>query len=208
MPFQMALDEIIFRQVEKENGVSSSSPLLRFYFSSEPWVTVGYSYREKLEGAVCRRITGGGRVNHGKDLIFSLVARKEQDKSFSSVRMSYLKIHEAVKLAFESLGIQPRFFRCDEPLPPGKDCFRFPIATDLGIEEEKIAGGAQKRSAGTLLHQESVKIPKRVEARDFISSICRGFETIFEIQIRPLHWKPELFEEAEKLARGKYCERT
>src|SRR4051812_9719540 len=102
MPVQMAVDEILFREYEQaeENRAGAREPVLRIYFSSEPWITVGYSHPEiksVTEIPVCRRITGGGRVEHGRDLIFSVVAGKKDDESFGSVRISYLKIHEAVK---------------------------------------------------------------------------------------------------------------
>ena len=222
MPFQMALDEILFRRMETNlphpnplpQGEGRVRVVLRFYFSSEPWETVGYSYviaseakqsRDCFVGLrpprndghinICRRITGGGRVEHGKDLIFSLAARKEADASFRSVRMSYLKIHEAVKAALEELGEKPRFYRCDEPLPKGEDCFRFPIATDLAVGGRKAAGGAQKRSAGALLHQESIPLGKR-DAFDLIRALRRAFEKIFAVKIITADIDPALLEEA------------
>ncbi len=206
MPFQLALDEILFRQME---FAVSSRPVLRFYYSSEPWVTVGYSFkngelknRQALK--VCRRITGGGSVSHGNDLIFSLVARKDHDDSFASVRLSYLKIHEAVKWGLDSLGKTTRFYRCDEKLPKGKDCFRFPIATDLALGEEKIAGGGQKRSSGVMLHEESVKIPKRVSPEALIKSVGKGFREVFNIQMKGAQLTPGLLQEAGTLAKVKY----
>lgn len=220
MPFQMAFDEILFRRMENES--LPCHPILRFYFSSEPWVTVGYSYGRRIgktaantsaeagdlrasgDLPVCRRMTGGGRVLHGEDLIFAVIAQKNQDESFSSVRVSYWKIHEAVKFGFETLGQRPRFFRCDENLPPGEDCFRFPITTDLGIGERKIAGGAQKRSKGVLLHQESVRIPRGIEGEDLIEAIQQGFKNIFGIQLIPNDLVPEWLAEAEGLAKIKY----
>ena len=224
MPFQMAFDEILFRRTEelpltptlspKGRGQGEGVPILRFYFSSDPWVTVGYSDREReAKGAgqeardnnlpVCRRLTGGGQVLHGKDLIFSVIARKEADESFRSVRISYLKIHEAVKTALENLGASPRFYRCDENLPKGKDCFRFPIATDLAMENRKIAGGAQKRSCGALLHQESVQT-EQFGAEPLIGGLRAGFEKIFAMRLELAELDPRWLQEAEKLAERKY----
>ncbi len=194
MPFQMMLDERLFRDAE-EKKQEALFPLLRFYFSSEPWVSVGYSYRngESENGnKICRRLTGGGRVLHGHDVIFSLIARKTDDESFRSVRTSYLKIHEAVKKGFELLGFKPRFYRCDENLPRGKDCFLYPIATDLALGREKIAGGAEKRSSGVFLHQESVKVPRGIDADEMTESIRKGFEAVFEIRFKNADLSPEL----------------
>ena len=51
MPFQMALDEVLFRSLEDayhQNPEVELSPLFRFYFSSEPWISVGYSHKEDV----------------------------------------------------------------------------------------------------------------------------------------------------------------
>lgn len=204
MPFQMALDELLFRRyLESQNGSTPGFPLLRFYYSSEPWVTVGYSYRgpeREGEAGVTRRITGGGRVEHGKDLIFSLIAGKMEDDSFRSVRVSYWKLHEAVKAGYEALGLKPRFYRCDEPLAKGSDCFRFPIASDLAVGAGKIAGGAQKRSQGALLHQESLKIPGGLDSRELEQTVTRGFEKIFSVTLKAGRTDPRDLEEAEEKA--------
>lgn len=213
MPFQMAFDEILFRRAESTvSDTVSDTPVLRFFYASEPWVTVGYSYvngrlRDFRDKKICRRITGGGVIVHGKDLIFSVIARKDDDDSFTSVRQSYLKIHEAVKQGFERLGHKPRFYRCDESLPKGDDCFRFPIATDLALGKKKIAGGAQKRSSRVMLHQESVKIPKGTGAEALMVAIKIGFEEIFNMEFVPGYLTPEFLEETEQLSRKKY-ERT
>lgn len=140
---------------------------------------------------------------HGKDLIFSLAARKEADESFKSVRLSYLKIHEAVKAGFEALGRTPTFYRCDEDLARGGDCFRFPIATDLALGRRKIAGGAQKRSAGTLLHQGSLK-PIGVSTEDLTRSLEKSFEKIFSVKLQPADLQPQWLEAADQMAKEKY----
>ena len=236
MPFQMALDEVLFSRCGKNGRKRESNetpPLLRFYVSSEPWITVGYSSAKAIgdstTGAiptvlkvqppwgrnrflsptglasprVCSRITGGGEVLHDEDLIFSLIAHKNHDESFKSVRMSYWKIHEAVKEAFWLLGIEPRFFRCDEKLPRGKTCFEFPIATDLALGDEKIAGGAQKRSSGWFLHQESIKIPKGIDRDDLMAAIRRSFEKVFDIRVAEEDLNPEWLREADELSKQK-----
>lgn len=205
MPFQMALDEVLFRGlIEKQ---IEHAPILRFYFSSEPWVTVGYSHPQDQmdkERNQCRRITGGGRVEHGEDVIFSIIGQKEDDESFKSVRVSYWKIHEAVKMAYESLGSQPRFFRCDEKLPRGGDCFVYPIATDLALGDQKIAGGAQKRSSGIFLHQESLKVPAPMDAEMLVTALRQSFEKVFEIKLNSTICELEHLEQAKNLAREKY----
>ncbi|MEI7751715.1 MAG: lipoate--protein ligase family protein, partial [Candidatus Omnitrophota bacterium] len=67
MPLQMALDELLFESHKKD----SQAPVLRFYISSSPWISVGCSFRDAValsksglilknpQVPVCRRITGG-----------------------------------------------------------------------------------------------------------------------------------------------------
>ena len=206
MPFQMALDEILFRS--EINAI----PIFRFYFASEPWITVGYSRRPENapvflgdpQWPICRRLTGGGLVVHGDDLIFSLNAHSDHDESFHSARVSYLKIHEAVKWGLEHLGNKIRFYRCDEHLPRGEECFRFPIATDLALDGQKIAGGAQKRSRGRFLHQESIQPNHKIKHDELIRAVSGGFETIFKISLVKADLHPKILYEAEKLANLKY----
>jgi lipoate-protein ligase A len=212
MPFQMALDEVLFQRAKIDGpepcGTNLPKPVLRFYFSAGPWITVGYSEKNRdvpTNGTrICCRITGGGRVIHGLDIIFSLIAFKEHAESFKSVRLCYLKIHEAVKAGLESLGQSPRFYRCDENLPKGPDCFRFPIATDLGLGQRKIAGGAPKRSGRALLHQESVKLIAGTDPEELIQAICRGVEKIFCVRLVAADLDPELIREAGELSRERY----
>jgi lipoate-protein ligase A len=205
MPFQMALDEVLFRGLLEKQ---ITGPILRFYYSSEPWITVGYShpaseFSKDSKLPVCRRMTGGGRVEHGKDLVMSLLGRKEDDDSFGSVRVSYWKIHEAVKEGYEALGQAPRFFRCDEKLPRGGNCFAFPIATDLALGNEKIAGGAQKRSSGVFLHQESLKLAS-LEVEALREALGPAFEKVFGIKLENQNAYPAQLAQAKGLSREKY----
>ncbi|HTL47931.1 MAG TPA: hypothetical protein VL688_07690 [Verrucomicrobiae bacterium] len=213
MPFQMALDEILFRKAMEEKP---SSALLRFYYASSPWISVGYAYagwKEWEEGRsaaqasrvpVCRRLTGGGEVLHGRDLMFTLIAPKDFDESFGSVRVSYWKIHEVLKAALEELGCPPRFYRCDEELPKGRECFMFPIATDLAFGNKKIAGGGQKRSLGMLLHQESIQFQPPCGFEDLAAAIEHQFARAFGAEIKEQHWDPDCLFRAEKLGQEKY----
>ena len=206
MPFQMALDEVLFRNMEKA-GPGAEKPLLRFYFSSEPWITTGYFETKSpdVHGVpACRRLTGGGRVLHGNDIIFSLIAGKKDHESFGSVSASYRKIHEAVKLALESAGKKPRFYQGREELPIGAECFAFPIESDLEVNGKKIAGGSQKRSSGLLLHQESIQLQKGMEAGLLISALCRAFADCFQLRLQDETLDPEDWAMAKKLSRNGY----
>lgn len=218
MPFQMALDEVLFRKMEKDPS-AKQTPVLRFFFSSEPWMTTGYFYEDaaragrsdgipagKIGGGkipVCRRLTGGGQVLHGKDLIFSVISGKKEDESFGSVEASYRKIHEAVKQALESAGVRPGFYKAGN-YPKGAECFVFPIESDLELAGRKIAGGSQKRSSGTLLHHESVQLPQEIGAKALIPAMCRAFEETFKVRIEDEPLNQEDLRLAKELSAGGY----
>jgi lipoate-protein ligase A len=209
MPLQMVLDELLFESQKRE----TQAPTLRFYISAGPWISVGCSFRDPTalsksglilknpQVPVCRRITGGGCVLHGQDLIFSLIARYDGNLSpLSFVSASYGKIHEGVKRGLELCGLDPKFYGPEDAVSQGSDCFDFPVESDLSWKKKKIAGGAQKRSGGVLLHQESILIPPGVEREDLIRAIRKGLETVFEMTVRDTDLDPEIFFEAERKA--------
>jgi len=212
MPFQLALNELLFRDREesycraenKDNALRDFPPILRFYYASEAVQSIGYLQRQGFNEPMIRRLTGGGIVRHGGDFLFTLVAHKGHDESFQSVRISYLKIHEAVKRALEKRGDQPRFYRCDEDLPPGEHCFASPIATDLALDGRKVAGGAQKRSSRMMLHEESLQLRGGVRSREFEIYLTQAFSEIFKVRVIPVQLPPEILRRAESLAREKY----
>lgn len=224
MPFQMALDELLFEQMiqasQAEPAVSRAA--LRFYYASEPWISIGYSHAgwkalsEGLEVSadllsdaarypVCRRITGGGRVLHGKDLMVTLIAPRALDESFKSVMGSYARLHEVLVEALRAVGIEARFYREEDSLPLGKDCFLHPIASDLEADGKKIAGGGQKRSRGFLLHQESIHLEQTHLYEPLARAFAEGLEKWFGCKPEKADWQPEHLEAAEILGREKYA---
>lgn len=206
MPLQMALDELLFQSQKTK----AQAPTLRFYVSSAPWISAGYSFRDaealskselilkNLQVPVCRRVTGGGCVLHGRDLIFSLCARADLDpEKLGAIRTCYGKIHESVKMGLQLCGLDPKFYGGDD-LPKGNDCFDFPVESDLSWKGKKIAGGAQKRSEGVLLHHESVLISPGVERENLIRAVRKGLEQVFGVAIQNVDMDPELYFQAIK----------
>lgn len=223
MPFQMAVDELLFERMIQAQSLQPDAPqaMIRFYYASGPWVSIGYSHagwkalsegleppQELLADAklfpVCRRITGGGRVLHGKDLMFTFIASKNMDESFKSVMSSYARLHEVLGEALADLGVKARFYREDESLPAGKDCFLHPISSDLEADGKKIAGGGQKRSRGFLLHQESIHLKRDDLYEPLTHAFIKGLSERFGCKTESSDWPPELMEEAEILGRQKY----
>lgn len=155
----MEFDRALFEEALHD---PAALPVLRIYRVSKPGVTVGRAWK-KGEGVTVRP-TGGGRVSHGDDLIYSVVARPDTFPTFRQVRTSYLSFHEAVQEAFRNLGVETELVRCDHPEFKKNsrrligDCFKEPVPTDLVYEGKKIAGAAQRRKKQAFLHQGSVQL--------------------------------------------------
>jgi lipoate-protein ligase A len=180
----MDLDRRLFSEFAEN---PAALPLLRVYRVSEPGVSVGYSYRGKKE--FCIRPTGGGLVFHGRDFLYSAIARPDTFPTFRQVRTSYLSFHEVIQEAFQKLGLETSLFRCDDPKAkknvragdPSKDCFATPVPTDVALRGEKIAGGAQKRTRGAFLHQGSVRLPPGLAFDTYKTAFVQTFQEKFKM---------------------------
>lgn len=158
-PLNMALDEFLLNE---GGGV----PVLRFYRWLEPTVSFGYfepaEAARQLAGdrAVVRRLTGGGLVEHGNDLTYTLVVPRSEP--FVRVRSveSYRSIHAAVAASLAQGGWQSDSHPEKAAETASKSavnaCFQQPVLHDLVAHGQKIAGGAQRRTRAGLLHQGSV----------------------------------------------------
>lgn len=146
--WNMAVDEALFLM---------DFAALRFYSWTDPAYSIGYFQRVGgLSGdlPVVRRITGGGTVRHGEDLTFSIAVDMNWLGTGMSIRESYWNIHQCVRSALGKLAIEVEFYGGKEN--GGPFCFQSPCAGDLLKEGRKVAGGAQRRRAGRLLHQGSL----------------------------------------------------
>lgn len=150
----MAIDEVLLRQ--------AVGPTLRVYRWSQPCVSCGYFDRlAEAQGMangrpVVRRWTGGGMVEHGDDVTYTLVV--PPGDVFSRLRApdSYRLIHEAIARIFRDEGWSPEVIPQSGERNSGA-CFASPVQYDLVVGEGKIAGAAQRRTRWGLLHQGSIK---------------------------------------------------
>ena len=180
----MALDRELFEAFLKD---PETPPLLRIYRVTEPSISVGRSYRNRKQGEVCVRPTGGGLVEHGRDLIYSVIARRDTFPTFHQVRTSYLSFHEAVCAAFQKFGIEARLLRCDEAKRNTGlgECFRDPVATDVLVDGKKAAGGAQWRRGRNFLHQGSVRLMRGISFEALKPALIESVADLFGIVWRP-----------------------
>ena len=99
----IALDEVFFTEKEFK-------PILRFYTWTKPAYTIGYFQKySELENKnnydIVRRLTGGLSVLHNTDLSYSfIVSDKEWDYIYNQEE-TYKIIHEQMKKALLSIGI-------------------------------------------------------------------------------------------------------
>ncbi len=135
----------------------------RFYSWKQPTFSFGYSQRieEIADVEACRRAeiewvqrpTGGGLVIHGWDLTYTVLAPADDHCLPRGVLASYKQIHQWIVQALHRLDVPAN-------LTPGTDsqsipglCLNRVAPYDILLDGQKIAGGAQRRRKGYLLHQ-------------------------------------------------------
>ena len=144
----------------------------RHYTWEKPAFTFGYSQSyawvesqmtEPLE--LCRRMTGGGLVDHRCDWTYALVIPPSHPWYAQAASQTYRQNHEALAQAFQSMGQAAIVRSCDEPdVPPpasGMPTFCFSRAEPCDVihpeSRQKIAGAALRRNRSGLLLQGSVE---------------------------------------------------
>ncbi|NNG36467.1 lipoate--protein ligase family protein [Nakamurella aerolata] len=139
----VALDEVIAKEV----AAGTRPPTLRFWDWDSPLVVIGsfQSYRNEIDpdGAakhdidVVRRISGGGAMfmEPGNCITYSLAVPTSLVEGLSFER-SYAFLDEWVIAALADVGVNAKYLPLND------------IASDKG----KIAGAAQKRYPGVVLH--------------------------------------------------------
>ena len=148
----MAFDEVLLERI--------TVPTLRLYYWQNPAVSFGYFIRHATAAAVAdgrelvRRMTGGGIVEHGSDLTYSLVFPPAHPLAASPPRESYRAIHSAIGAWMSRRNIQTAL------APPNAGsadvCFEKAAEYDLLADAKKVAGAAQRRTRSGLLHQGSI----------------------------------------------------
>lgn len=155
-PEQMALDDVLLAQLTK--------PLLRVYAWKSPCVTFGYFQKWSRVAAtfpselLVRRATGGGCVQHGDDLTFSLMLPTSEPLTTIRPLLFYKQLHEAVVAAIENCFQKRAHLAKPDDVMKGEHCFTAPALHDLLFNKQKILGGAQRRSFGKLLYQGSLSL--------------------------------------------------
>ena len=153
-PLNMAIDEVLLG--------TARSAILRFYRWSAPSVSFGYfgRFAEACEiarnRATVRRWTGGGIVPHGEDLTYSIMIRSRDDAFALASKIIYQRVHLALGSALREIGIFSGLVQT-EATKISDACFANPVVSDVIENGRKIAGAAQRKTRGGLLHQGSIQ---------------------------------------------------
>lgn len=192
----MAIDEALLQRAEQ--------PTLRVYRWRNRAVSFGYFgkiaevERVAADREIVRRWTGGGMVEHGDDLTYTLVVPRTAALFRVSASESYRMIHEAIArvLLRDGRGVSVA------PVAAGKvsnACFANPVQYDLVAEGEKMAGAAQRRTRWGLLHQGSIQMAAWPEP------LGKRLAETFGEKVTSLNLSAETLDSARELSAKKYA---
>jgi len=197
----MAIDESLLRHAR--------TPVLRIYGWEETCVSIGYFQKASVVAtgtSFVRRYTGGGLVEHGRDLTYTLVLPADHPLTAAGTLPSYRAIHEGVASALRAAGIDCRLATA-QPKKDHASCFLKPVPADvLDSKGAKLAGAAQRRTRQGCLHQGSIllsgQIPPQLP-KVLPDHLARALQTTWAAAERT----GEEEELAEKLFRDRYSTR-
>ena len=195
--------------------------LFRHYGWTEPAITFGYAQKwesvKKIfpEGLqFCRRITGGGIVDHRNDWTYSIILSRTLLPGNNPPTQTYLELHQSIHEALNQAKIPCRLApcprACDSASPTNdfsaSQCFVQASANDvLRPDGAKIAGAALKRTRDALLIQGSIlraNLPQNFDYATFQSSFLTLMSEIWNIPITEPEDLREYFKN-ERIAREK-----
>ena len=203
----MALDEVLLRQAEK--------PTLRVYGWRGPAVSFGYfgnfatAHCAAAGREMVRRWTGGGLVEHGADVTYTLVVPRSAGFFQHSALESYRLIHERIAQWLAGRGVAAA-------VAPGAAgghsgaCFAGHVRYDLVMDGGKVAGAAQRRTRWGLLHQGSIQVPCHAVGDDGGSRLfplqgAAKLAEVFADDVQQTEIAPAVHRAAEQIARDKYA---
>lgn len=197
----MAIDESLLRLVR--------APVLRIYGWNEACVSIGYFQKAAVVSPgtpFVRRYTGGGLVEHGRDLTYTLVLPAGHALTLAGTLPSYQAIHRGVAAALQAAGVECRLATA-QPKKDHPSCFLKPVPADvLDAQGNKLAGAAQRRTKQGCLHQGTILLPGPIPpalAQLLPDHLARAVAASWQ----PTERTREEEELAEKLFRDRYSTR-
>ncbi len=193
----MAIDEVLLQ--------AATAPLLRVYRWARPAVSFGY-FTKFAEVAHLwpgrdrvRRWTGGGVVEHGADVTYTLVVPRGCPFFSSNAGESYRRIHACLATLFG-----PAVALAGAPQEKVSEaCFENSVRHDVLLAGRKVAGAAQRRTQWGLLHQGSVQEPE-FTGRGAEGRGAEGIADAFASRVRRRELSATELGRAEEIAALKY----
>ena len=186
-PEDMAVDECLLA-----SGLDR--PVLRAYRWSRPAVSFGYA--EPIAPILARfpspdlcfvrRWTGGGVVEHGHDMTYTIVLPKLAAPDWQNSVAVYAAIHGLLAQALCQLGMQA-VCTGEGKQSPGTLCFAAPVRHDVLVDGTKVAGAGQRRTSDGILHQGSLQGPAaRAEVVEHLAHLCSPCVDALPAPLHPL----------------------
>jgi lipoate-protein ligase A len=199
--FNMAVDEALLRKVE--------SPVLRVYGWDGPAQSIGYFQSWKTAAAerpFVRRYTGGGLVEHGRDVTYTVVLPRAHAWLKLSTPQSYSKIHEGICAAMQRIGLDARLSSVCEEIE-STSCFEKAVRHDVILDGRKVAGAAQRRTREGLLQQGSILLPDAARNEELIRTLPQVMGEILEFDWELEDLKPAELKLSQSLEQERYGSR-
>jgi lipoate-protein ligase A len=182
------------------------APVLRLYEWSVPAVSLGYFQSASLapEGRpFVRRYTGGGLVDHARDITYTLVLPRAHPWMELSAPASYAHVHRGIQAVLAACGIAVEL----TPEPAAQEseaCFQKPVRFDLVAAGRKLGGAAQRRTREGMLHQGSLLLPEPALNAEVRRAFPQAFSTQLDLTLAPGALTPSEQTRAHELERTRY----
>jgi len=193
----MAIDEALLREIRE--------PVLRLYEWSVPAVSLGYFQPAVLAGErpFVRRYTGGGLVDHARDVTYTIVLPRAHPWMELSAPQSYCEIHKGVQAALTACGI------VSELAPAAREveseaCFQKPVRFDIVAGADKLSGAAQRRTREGMLHQGSILLPDPAQNAALRAGFAPAFAAHLKLTLTPGELTAAESARAAELERDRY----
>jgi lipoate-protein ligase A len=195
----------------------------RHYGWTEPAITFGYTQRIADVQAtfpdddlrLCRRLTGGGIVDHRNDWTYALAIQTDLPAAHTPATELYATLHRCIQGALNEQLIKSQLAPCQRACgqTPAKNsapdqCFVQPTTDDvIRPDGAKIAGAAMKRAREGLLVQGSIDraaLPDAFNFNTFAATFQQGLARELAIPIgttedlRTLFDSPRIQQERER----------
>ncbi len=194
----MAIDEALLREVRE--------PVLRVYEWNVPSVSLGYFQPAALAGErlFVRRYTGGGFVDHARDVTYTIVLPRTHPWMELSAPESYRHIHRGVQAALAACGIESQMTPA-APTVESDACFAKPVRFDIVDAGRKLSGAAQRRTREGVLHQGSILLPDPARNAGLRRAFAPVFAAALELAMNPGDLTAAETARAANLERDRYA---